>query len=185
MAGSCFCDLPKVEMPACLTETKWGRCAVLKGNSQTDLPTVTWHWSEDVTIAMAPGIGCFRAGEEYSHGSLTLQECVIPVLRIWRTHGAPVTTAIESIKWTNLRLKAVIKDPVPGCQVDLRTKAAVENKPALVDPKFVNLDGTVSLVIKSEDVTPVGTAVVLVVLDANKNVIAKRATTVGGDDGTN
>ncbi len=176
--------LPKIVIPICLAETKWGRCAVLKGAAQTDLPTVTWHWSEDVTIAMAPGIGCFKAGEEYSHGSLTLQECVIPVLRFWQTHGAPVTTAIESIKWTNLRLKTVIKDPVPGCLVDLRTKAADETTTVVGTPKFVNLDGTVSVVVESEDETPPGTAVVLVILDSEKNVIAKRATTVGGDDGT-
>ena len=41
-----------------------------------------WHWTPAVTIASPPGEGCFRASMEYSHGRVSIQEMVTPVLRV-------------------------------------------------------------------------------------------------------
>ena len=45
-------------------------------------PCFSWFWAEDVRIACPPGIDCFMAGEEYNHGGLSLQECVVPQIVI-------------------------------------------------------------------------------------------------------
>ena len=58
-------DLPKVELPEHLAETRKGRCARLKEGSQADQQVVPWHWDRTVRIAMAPGIHCYEAGNEY------------------------------------------------------------------------------------------------------------------------
>ena len=74
--------LPKVELKSFLAEHRWGRCAALKADAQTDALAFKWHWNPEVTIASPPGAGCFRASMEYSHGGVSLQEMVTPVLRV-------------------------------------------------------------------------------------------------------
>ena len=97
--------LPKVELPHYLTETRWGRCAALKPTSQSEMPTVPWHWNENVSIVPAPGIGCFRAGSEFGHGGLSVQECVVPTLTVSATDTGPAVT-IDELKWLGLRCQA-------------------------------------------------------------------------------
>ena len=74
--------LPKVELKSFLAEHRWGRCAALKSDIEATVPTFKWHWNSSVTIATPPGAGCFRASMEYSHGGVSLQEMVTPVLRV-------------------------------------------------------------------------------------------------------
>ena len=51
-------------------------------SAQTDALAFKWHWNPGVTIASPPGVGCFRASMEYSHGGMSLQEMVTAVLRV-------------------------------------------------------------------------------------------------------
>jgi len=74
--------LPKVELKAFLTEDRWGRCAALKAEVQPGVQVFKWHWNPAVAIACPPGAGCYRAGMEYSHGGVSLQEMVTPRLCI-------------------------------------------------------------------------------------------------------
>ena len=74
--------LPKVELKSFLAEHRWGRCAALKSEAQTNALTFKWQWNPAVAIASPPGAGCFRASMEYSHGGVSLQEMVTPVLRV-------------------------------------------------------------------------------------------------------
>ena len=79
--------LPKAELPAKLTETKWGRCAVLKdAAADNDWLVLPWSFDPAVRVALAPGISAFSMGREYDHGGLSLQESVVPFLRVQR-HG--------------------------------------------------------------------------------------------------
>ncbi|HEN46997.1 MAG TPA: BREX-1 system phosphatase PglZ type B, partial [Mizugakiibacter sp.] len=66
--------LPKVDLPKYLTASRWARCAAIKGGSKVEVPTVRWHWNAHERVAVAPGIACFGAGNEYAHGGLSLQE---------------------------------------------------------------------------------------------------------------
>lgn len=74
--------LPKVELDKPLVRKYLSRCAILHDNASTDLPQVGWHWNNAVSLAMAPGVGAFTAGDYYNHGGLSLQECLTPVLKI-------------------------------------------------------------------------------------------------------
>ena len=78
--------LPKQELPSFLTESRWGRCATLKRDVEVQGTVVPWYWSDAVQIAMPTGISCYKAGMEYAHGGLSLQECVVPVLTITQRH---------------------------------------------------------------------------------------------------
>jgi hypothetical protein len=56
--------LPKVELKSFLAEHRWGRCAALKSDAQTDAMAFNWYWNPAIRIASPPGVGCFRASME-------------------------------------------------------------------------------------------------------------------------
>ncbi|MFT6907413.1 MAG: hypothetical protein ACJAS1_004094 [Oleiphilaceae bacterium] len=65
-----------------IVKKRLARCAILKDNIETAELKVPWHWNENVTVAMAPGIAGYVAGDYYNHGGLSLQECLTPVINI-------------------------------------------------------------------------------------------------------
>ncbi len=74
--------LPKIDLPTALVENKWGRCAVIKHGAVTEERLFPWYWNPNQSIALANGISCFKAGEEYAHGGLSLQECLTQELMV-------------------------------------------------------------------------------------------------------
>ena len=92
--------LPKVELPAKLTETKWARCAVVKdAAAAVEALTLPWSYGPNVRIALAPGIGAFRAGQVYDHGGITLQECVVPVVDVSSASSATGRPRLKAVAW--------------------------------------------------------------------------------------
>lgn len=65
-----------------IVKKRLARCAILKDNIDTAELKVPWHWNENVSVAMAPGIAGYVAGDFYNHGGLSLQECLTPVINI-------------------------------------------------------------------------------------------------------
>jgi len=169
--------LPKADLPRYLTQTRWRRCAVVKQSASVDLPCFSWFWSETVRIASPRGIDCFLAGEEYHHGGLSLQECVVPQLSV-RARISPAPSAkIEQVKWVGLRCRIKVSGEFAGYSVDLRGKL---NDPtsSIVDPRPVGQDGSAAVVVADD--RHVGQAANLVLLDAAGTVVDKQPVTVGG-----
>ena len=171
--------LPKSELPKYLTATRWRRCAVVKPTASVDLACFPWFWADDVRIACPPGIDCFMSGEEYNHGGLSLQECVVPQIVIRPGGPAIVLAKIESFKWAGLRCRIKASGAYDGCAVDLRDKTADPGTSLAESVKAVGKDGTVSVVLKAELDARVGTATTLVLLDHSGNVVDKSPVTVG------
>lgn len=92
--------LPKAELPAKLTETKWGRCAVLKDSAgDHDWLVLPWSFDPAVRVALAPGISAFSSGREYDHGGLSLQESVVPFMKVSRTGPVAGQPRLRSVSW--------------------------------------------------------------------------------------
>ena len=108
--------LPKVELPAKLTETKWGRCAVLKDASgDQDMLVLPWSFDPAVRVALAPGISAFSSGREYDHGGLSLQESVVPFLRVQRKDAVAGLPRFLSVSWnTRKTICSVALTPAPS-----------------------------------------------------------------------
>jgi hypothetical protein len=168
--------LPKTDLPKFLTATRWRRCAVVKPNAAVELPCFSWFWADDVRVASPPGIDCFMSGEDYNHGGLSLQECVVPQIVIRPGGTATVSAKIDTFKWAGLRCRVKVTGDYIGCTVDLRDKAA-DPGTTLASPKAVAKDGTVSLVVTNE--SREGTATTLVLLDHAGNILDKSPVTVG------
>jgi len=172
--------LPSVSLPKYLTETRWARCAVIKGGSKVEVPTVRWHWNAHEQVAIAPGIHCFGAGNEYAHGGLSLQESLVPVIRVTAGKGsAKSAVGINEVNWAGLRCRVRVHATQLGLSVDLRTKV---NEPGSSVSQARSLDdkGAASLLVADDELE--GSRAVVVVLDASGHVIAKQPTIIGGDD---
>lgn len=171
--------LPKQELPGFLAESRWGRCAALKGASEAPGMTVSWYWSDDVRIAAPSGISCYVANTEYAHGGLSVQECVVPVLLVGAAAAQGPSVTIQSVKWQGLRCRVQVTPAGGGLRADLRTRANDAAGSLLAGPKDIGEHGGVSLPV--EDDSKEGDAAVVVILDAGGTVRAAQATVVGGD----
>lgn len=169
--------MPKAELAKSQAETRWGRCAVLKGSATAAPLTFGWDWCPQVQIAFAPGIASFVAGAEYAHGGLSLQECLVPelVLELEST-TAHSNVSISKLAWRGLRCNVEVSPVLPGLRADIRTKAASDASSIVAAVKDI-VDGKASLVI-ADDANE-GAAAILVVLDDQGNLLAKMNTTVG------
>jgi hypothetical protein len=132
-----------------------------------------------VRIALAPGITCFKAGIEYAHGGLSLQECLTPSLRV-RRGAAELQVTIDDVSWRGLRCRIRVGGARQGVYADLRRKPAAAETTIAADSKLVDSGGYASLVVPNDD--NLGHAAFVVVVAADGTVVAKLATTVGGGD---
>ena len=170
--------LPKVDLPKHLTASRWARCAVMAGESAPDVIRAPWHWNRAQWFATPPGVACFNRSEEYTHGGLSIQECLIPDLVMTRAEGSETSGSITSVTWRGLR--CFIEAAVRGGPVtaDLRlARPTGESVAAAAKP--VDAEGAVSLVLADDEHE--AAALVLVLLDEAGRVLAQRPARVGVD----
>jgi len=171
--------LPKTDLPKHQTETKWGRCAVLKNTAHGTPLTFGWDWCQDVQVAYAPGVSSFIAGAEYAHGGLSLQECLVPVLDVALAvaQASPLQVTIKSVTWKGLRCVVEVDGAGAGQKVDVRSKPALATSSMVAGVKPLE-GGKASVAVADDD--NLGAAAVVVVLAADGQVVQKQTTTVGG-----
>jgi hypothetical protein len=171
--------LPKHDLPGFLVESRWSRCAAIKGRSTPEVPTVPWRWNPVEAVAVAPGARAFKKGEAYAHGGLSPQECVTPVLRV--THGSDTScriVRIVEVRWKRLRCAVELDEGLPGLRADIRLAAADPTTSRVTAIKEIEADGQVSLLVGDEDLA--GRPATVVILDSTGRVLAKRETQIGG-----
>lgn len=167
--------LPKVDLPKHLTESRWARCAVIKGASSPNVDRAPWHWNLTEHFATAPGIACFNTSEEYAHGGLSLQECLIPDIVVERGESAPAAS-ITSVTWRGLRCFIEVKAAAGRVRADLRL-GSPSGPSVVAQVKPIDDDGSVSLVLAGDEHEEAELALVL--LDETGTILAHRPTRVG------
>lgn len=172
--------LPKVDLPRHLTASRWARCAVIAGDgSAAGMPRAPWHWNGSQWFATAPGIACFNRSEEYAHGGLSIQECLIPDLLVERSERQDVTAAISAITWRGLR--CFVEAEARGGEVtaDLRLEQPSGVSVAATS-KPVESDGSVSLVL-ADDEHEEAALVLVLIFEPEGRILAYQPTRVGVD----
>lgn len=170
--------LPKVDLPKHLTETRWARCAVMAGESASDVIRAPWHWNAAQWFATPPGIACFNRSEEYAHGGLSIQECLIPDLVVTRAAGGETAGRIRSVTWRGLRCFVEAEVRGGAVRADLRLERPTgESVAAAVKP--VDAEGSVSLVLADDEHE--AAALVLVLVDDAGRVLAQQPVRAGVD----
>jgi hypothetical protein len=170
--------LPKTPLNVGLTETRWGRCALIKDGATTNLLHLPWRWNPSIFIAYAPGISFFKANEEYAHGGISIHECLVPTLIVEHPNMQNISAEIKVVKWVNLKCTINTADVPDGYQVDIRTKYN-DPKSSIVLSKSKALHGnTITLMV---DDAAEHQAANIVLMDENERILDKKPTTVGGD----
>lgn len=171
--------LPKVELKSFLVETRWSRCAALKSDAQTDSLAFKWHWNPAVMMASPPGAGSFRASMEYSHGGVSLQEMVIPVLRVKVAKPAGGSARLLEAKWTGARCRVSVGGYCAGVRVDVRTSQSDPNTSLLADKQSREPppDGKVTVFLEND--FDIGRKAEIVLMDSSGQVIDSLSTTLG------
>jgi len=171
--------LPKVELKSFLTETRWSRCAALKTEAQTDAQAFKWHWNPTVMMASPPGAGSYRAGIEYAHGGVSLQEIVTPVLRVSATQSSGAAARVLEAKWTSAKCRVSVGGDCAGMRVDVRTSQGDPNTSLLTDKQAreITPDGKVTVFLEND--ADIGKQAEVVLLDASGQVIHALQTTLG------
>ncbi len=108
--------LPKMDLPSVLTESKWGRCASIKAGADCNESLYPWYWNPNQSFALANGISCYKKGQEYAHGGLSLQECLVLELVVQRdgTNPSGTSVAITDFIWQGLRCKVAVEGDFSG-----------------------------------------------------------------------
>jgi hypothetical protein len=170
--------LPKTELPKYLTETRWGRCALIKEGAPTDFLHLPWQWNPSVYVAYAPGISFFKKNEEYAHGGVSLQECIVPTMLIRRQKESRLTGKINTILWNNLICKIELTGAGEDYFMDIRSKPADETTSVVLSSKEKRIvrDDKCSLMV---DDSCEGMAVWVVLCSPSGIIIDKQMTSVG------
>lgn len=169
--------LPKTELPTCLTECKWGRCASLKPGIQNDILTVPWYWNPNVEVALANGISCFKSGLDYAHGGLSLQECSVPCYIVESKTATISHIDITDVKWRGLRCDVAVDGEYCGLNVDIRTHAGDVGTSVVMGIKPFKSSGKASVVVEDDGLE--GTLAVILVIDNAGNIMAQVDTVIG------
>ncbi|MGH7860117.1 MAG: BREX-1 system phosphatase PglZ type B, partial [Candidatus Binatia bacterium] len=141
--------LPRVELPSYLAATKWARCATVKGESKPNVPIYSWHWNGHVRIASPPGIACFTPNNEYAHGGVSPQECIVPELVVERG-GASVAATISKISWRGMRCRVTVATNDPSVRADLRLNWKQAATSITASPKEVGPAAEASLAVADD-----------------------------------
>ncbi|MDE0356375.1 MAG: BREX-1 system phosphatase PglZ type B [Gammaproteobacteria bacterium] len=175
--------LPMVTLPGHLTASKWARAAVLAEDARPDAPLHPWHWNPDERFASPHGIACFSKRPEYAHGGLSVQECLIPDIRVRAAatdgrlgRAGLARTVIRSVSWLRMRCNILVEAPPEGAAADLRL-GTPSGESVASSPKPIDADGCASLILRDD--AHEDAALVLVVTASDGHVLAHRNTRTG------
>ncbi|SNT10809.1 BREX-1 system phosphatase PglZ type B [Antarctobacter heliothermus] len=171
--------LPKTELPTALSVNKWGRCAAIKPGAKTDIPLFPWFWNSSHYFALANGIACFRSGQEYTHGGLSLQESLTLHLQVKPSLSVLATPVeISDVVWKGLRCTAVLAVPNETLTLDIRQQPANPSSTVVVKTKPFSASGSASVVVDNEDLE--GTGATLVIINENGATVGQVSIAIGG-----
>ena len=174
--------LPKIDLHSALTENKWGRCAAIKPGASITERLFPWSWNSAQHFALADGISCFRNGIEYSHGGLSLQECLNLELRITAEGAGAAAGSLDftDITWKGLRCSITVDNAPAGLSFDIRSQAGNPSSSLVVSVKPLKKDDTASVLVENEDRE--GEDASLVLLNSDGVLVAQCETKIGGEN---
>ena len=169
--------LTKVELSRHLAPTRWARCARVVGELPASVVQSPWHWNPQFLLASPRGIACFAANDGYAHGGVSVQECLIPDLRVSGSgRVARPAARIASVGWVKHRCLVEVEGADEGMAVDLRLGRRDGASVLASGPKKLDGDGAASAPVED---THENQTLVVVLLDSGGAVLDQRTTRIG------
>jgi hypothetical protein len=116
---------------------------------------------------------------EYSHGGVSLQEMVTPVLRVIAARPTGGSARILETKWAGAKCRVSVGGHCVGIRVDVRTSQADPSTSLLADKQAreTTPDGKVTIFLEND--SDIGKDAAIVLLDTSGQVIDLLSTTLG------
>jgi predicted HTH transcriptional regulator len=173
--------LPQVPLANDLVDTKWGRCAALKPGAATTERLYPWFWNPLQQFALADGISCYGQSPEYSHGGLSMQECLTLELQVTAGAGqiSEPRVAFTDVVWKGLRCTVAVDGPFAHLSLDIRLAAGEPATTVVVGTKALKDNGTASVVVEDEDLQ--GRDAYLALLSPTGELVAQNPVIIGGE----
>jgi hypothetical protein len=173
--------LPKIELHKALTENKWGRCAVLKNGVTTEEKRYPWYWNPNHYFVLADGISCFINGKEYTHGGLSLQECLTLKITVQKALAQENKNVIEiaKVNWKGLRCVVIVNGNYSALTLDIRRQAGNASSSIVKQTNQFRDDGTASVVVLDDSLE--GESATIVLLNQDGTLAAQINTIIGGE----
>lgn len=174
--------LPKIDLPSVLTDNEWGRCASLKPGARSEERLYPWYWNPEQYFALADGVSCFKKGEEYAHGGLSLQECLTLQLTVKQGNLNQAAGYVEftDVVWKGLRCTVAVEGNFAGLSLDVRGQAGDPSSSLVLACKQLKDNGTASVVVPDENKE--GSDATVVLIDVNGTLVKQIATVIGGEN---
>jgi hypothetical protein len=139
-----------------------------------------WYWNPTQYFALAPGIGCFRNGIEYTHGGISLEECLTLQIEITKNETLSKLKDLShpDITWRGLRCTVAGIGNNSGYALDIRTQPADLSTSIVSKTKIFDAEGIAVVIVENEDLE--GKKAFIVILDANGLVVSQINTVIGG-----
>ncbi len=169
--------LPTTKLANNLSENTWGRCASLKAGAHSDEAHYSWFWNTAHTFALASGVNCFGRSREYTHGGLSLQECLTERFSIRASDTIGNSVKITDTTWRGMRLTVAIEGASDGLRLDVRQHAGDSSSSLAMNSKAFK-DGKASVVI--EDDSLMESKAYAVILGEGEELLAQFETRIGG-----
>jgi len=169
--------LPKIELPSALTVNKWGRCAVLKPGAMSEAHQYPWYWNPSQYFVSAEGISCFNKGNEYAHGGLSLQECLVLALNITIETQKKIVE-FKKIVWKGFRCAISVGGEISRLKVDIRKQPGDQSTSVILSRKLIDDDGKASVLVENEELE--GSEAFIVLINEINEIVAQAAIVIGG-----
>ncbi len=159
------------------TNGKRTRCAMVKATAETSYLTVPWSWNDKVLIATATGARAFFPTEEYAHGGISPQECILPIIDVEPLGAVSQAISIKKAVWQGLRLRIEV-DGGADLRVDVRLGPDTSGITLINGGRVLDADGRTSVLVSDEYESK---SACLVVLGNDNVILAHRSLIVGGE----
>lgn len=132
-------------------------------------------------MACPPGAGSYLAGVEYAHGGVSLQETVIPVLRIAGAERVGASARVVEVKWTGAKCRILVSGDHADMRVDIRSSQTDPDSSYLTDKQAreITTDGRVTVFLEDDGNADSGIQAEVVLLDSAGQVVHALSTVLG------
>ena len=170
--------LPTAPLDPALVEPqgKRTRCALVKPGATPNYLQIPWTWNREIPIVTATGACSFYASQEYAHGGVSPQECILPIIDVAASPHA-AHAAIVLARWEGLRLRIEVSG-APDHRIDLRLGTETSGPSLIKGGRVLDESGRTSVLVSDHYERK---SACLVVLDDGDHVLAHRTLIVGGD----
>ena len=116
---------------------------------------------------------------EYSHGGVSLQEMVIPRLRVTVGRSGTASARLVEAKWTGAKCRVTVGGEHSGTRVDIRARRSDSDTSFLSDRQSRETTPEGKVTVFLEDEADAGRSAEIVLLDASGQVIDSLPTKLG------